>query len=71
MTLGIAAAVITVLRMLFLLMQSIRVSGKVHKDMLSRIIRAPCNLFFDRVPVGRLLNRFSKDLNIVDRVLAY
>jgi len=47
------------------------VSKKLHTDMFSRIIRAPINLFFDRVPIGRLLNRFSSDLNVVDLAMPF
>lgn len=39
--------------------------------MLSSIMRAPINLFFDRVPIGRILNRFSKDLNVADTSLYF
>src|SRR5437016_891498 len=46
--------------------QAIECSRQIHTNMFSRIIRAPVNLFFDRVPIGRLLNRFSKDLGAVD-----
>lgn len=38
--------------------------------MIAKIIRAPVNLFFDRVPVGRLLNRFSKDLAVIDSYIS-
>jgi len=41
-------------------------SRKLHTDMFTRIIRAPLNLFFDRVPLGRLINRFASDLDMVD-----
>lgn len=51
-------------------MQSIRFSRFIHKEMFSKIIRAPINLFFDRVPAGRILNRFSKDLGAVDGQLS-
>ena len=50
--------------------KSVQCSRKVHKDMFNSIIRAPINTFFDRVPLGRLLNRFSKDLSIVDSTLS-
>lgn len=49
--------------------QAIECSRALHKDMFQRIIRAPLNLFFDRVPIGRLLNRFSKDLTVIDSQL--
>ncbi len=47
-------------------LQSLRSSKQVHKEMITKVIRAPVNLFFDRIPAGRLLNRFSKDLKKVD-----
>lgn len=34
--------------------------------MLSNLLFSPLNEFFDRVPLGRILNRLSKDLNTVD-----
>jgi len=38
--------------------------------MLAKVIRAPVNLFFDRVPSGRILNRLSKDLTVLDNYIA-
>lgn len=35
---------------------------KLHKGMVSRLIYASINNFFDRIPIGRILNRLSKDL---------
>ena len=34
--------------------------------MIERILNAPINLYFDTTPIGRVLNRFSKDLNVMD-----
>lgn len=39
--------------------------------MIAKLIYAPVNEFFDRVPLGRVLNRLSKDLNIVDSELGF
>jgi len=58
------------IRIGMLFAQSLRCSRLLHKDMFSRIIRAPLNLFFDRVPTGRLLNRLSKDLSTLDSQIA-
>jgi len=38
--------------------------------MLSNLLFSPLNEFFDRVPLGRIINRFSKDLSSVDLSLA-
>ena len=45
---------------------SFKCSKIIHRVMLKAVIEAPLNLFFDRVPAGRILNRFSDDLDKVD-----
>ena len=45
---------------------SIRGSFESHKKLLSSLIHAPINLFYDITPTGRILNRLSKDLNVID-----
>lgn len=42
----------------------------MHKIMLSGIIRAPLQ-FFDSTPTGRVLARFSKDVEVLDATLPY
>lgn len=34
--------------------------------MIHKVMRAPINLFFDVTPTGTIMNRFSKDLNLLD-----
>eukprot|EP01064_Diplonema_japonicum_P021232 TRINITY_DN3077_c2_g1_i1.p1 TRINITY_DN3077_c2_g1~~TRINITY_DN3077_c2_g1_i1.p1 ORF type:complete len:1577 (+),score=524.46 TRINITY_DN3077_c2_g1_i1:102-4832(+) len=43
-------------------------SRKFHKLLLANVLRAPM-AFFDTTPLGRLINRFSKDIDQVDIVL--
>ncbi|EJD03804.1 P-loop containing nucleoside triphosphate hydrolase protein [Fomitiporia mediterranea MF3/22] len=47
---------------------SLQASRKLFTGMLTRLSRAPAR-FFDVTPLGRVLNRFSKDINTVDSVL--
>lgn len=46
-----------------------RAAKVIHEGALSRIIRSPV-AFFDSTPVGRILTRFSKDLDVVDSYVA-
>lgn len=41
----------------------------LHAALLSGVLRAPSIGFFDCTPVGRVLNRFSKDIDVLDNVL--
>ena len=47
---------------------AIRSARVLHSDMLETIMRSPMS-FFDTTPLGRILNRFSKDQHTVDEVL--
>lgn len=38
----------------------------IHDKMIKSVLEAPLNLFFDRVPTGRILNRFSDDIDRLD-----
>ena len=44
---------------------SMRVSVSIHKNLFERIVRAKMKFFYEN-PVGILLNRFSRDIGIVD-----
>jgi len=67
---GVGYAICAFLSELMQRIQAIRFSRYIHKEMFGKVIRAPLNLFFDRVPAGRILNRFSKDLSAVDEHLS-
>ncbi len=38
----------------------------MHIDMIRKVLNAPINLYFDVTPIGRILNKFSKDLSGVE-----
>jgi ABC-type multidrug transport system fused ATPase/permease subunit len=41
---------------------------KLHRRMIDKVFHAPVNLYFDTTPIGRILNRFSKDLNTMETI---
>nr|VZI00483.1 unnamed protein product [Spirometra erinaceieuropaei] len=49
---------------------SFKASKDLHRRMLARVLRAPC-YFFDTTPQGRILNRFSFDIDNIDHNLQY
>ena len=46
---------------------NIRASRTIHKEMVESLIRAPISTFHETIPKGQILNRFSSDINSVDR----
>jgi ABC-type multidrug transport system fused ATPase/permease subunit len=44
---------------------------KLHEDMIEKVLNAPINLYFDITPIGRILNRFSKDLTVIETMFNY
>ncbi|KAK9710865.1 Transporter of the ATP-binding cassette (ABC) [Basidiobolus ranarum] len=48
---------------------SLKASLFIHSKLMSTILHAPMR-FFDVTPVGRIMNRFSKDIEIVDQEIS-
>ena len=48
---------------------AIRSSTRIHDTSMERVLRAPLSTYFDITPVGRLINRFSKDQDSIDSAL--
>ncbi|CAG2110663.1 unnamed protein product, partial [Medioppia subpectinata] len=62
---GVFDTVFTFISDIFISYGCLRASKHLHNIMLDRIIKAPI-LFFDTTPIGRILNRFSRDMDSVD-----
>ncbi|KAL4852933.1 Multidrug resistance-associated protein 1 [Chlorella vulgaris] len=60
---------LTVMRSASNLLSALRASRVIHHRCLTSLVRAPVT-FFDTTPVGRILNRFSKDTDDVDFLLS-
>jgi ATP-binding cassette subfamily C (CFTR/MRP) protein 4 len=41
----------------------------IHEDMIKRVARSPV-LFFDSNPIGRIVTKFSKDMTVMDMMIA-
>ncbi|XP_060530036.1 multidrug resistance-associated protein 1-like isoform X5 [Cylas formicarius] len=67
--LGIGQVIVIFLAVLALYIGTLNAAKWLHQVLLSNIVRAPCPQFFDVTPVGRILNRFSKDIDTLDTVL--
>ncbi|KAI9241814.1 MAG: hypothetical protein BYD32DRAFT_432726 [Podila humilis] len=48
----------------------LRASALMHNNLLQRVLRLPMS-FFDTTPVGRIMNRFSSDMDSVDEQLPF
>jgi ATP-binding cassette subfamily C (CFTR/MRP) protein 1 len=66
--LGIGEAVMTFTTALSLNLVCLNAANLLHSEMLQNVVRAPMS-FFDITPMGRILNRFSRDIDICDSVL--
>uniref|UniRef100_A0A1X7UX79 ABC-type glutathione-S-conjugate transporter n=1 Tax=Amphimedon queenslandica TaxID=400682 RepID=A0A1X7UX79_AMPQE len=64
-TIGIVQSMCTSFTFLAIASGAIKASRKFHNGMLHSIIRSPMS-FFDTTPLGRLVNRFSKDIQVTD-----
>ena len=63
-----AAVLLTTLRAYAFFLVVLKSSENLHNDMVKAILTAPV-LFFDSNTIGRILNRFSKDIGCMDEVL--
>ncbi|TMW58096.1 hypothetical protein Poli38472_011684 [Pythium oligandrum] len=65
------SAVLTLGRGILFTEMGVRCSEKIHATYIRKVLLAPVTTFFDVTPVGRILNRFSRDLDQVDSPLPY
>uniref|UniRef100_T1K4Y0 ABC-type glutathione-S-conjugate transporter n=1 Tax=Tetranychus urticae TaxID=32264 RepID=T1K4Y0_TETUR len=66
--LSFGQGIVTFISSLVLVVGAIRASVGFHRDLLYQIFRSPMS-FFDTTPTGRIVNRFSKDIDTVDSVI--
>eukprot|EP00095_Tigriopus_kingsejongensis_P005628 maker-scaffold335_size202896-snap-gene-1.27 protein:Tk05628 transcript:maker-scaffold335_size202896-snap-gene-1.27-mRNA-1 annotation:"multidrug resistance-associated protein 1 isoform x3" len=66
--LGFCQAVSTMVLSIVLAISTLNASKQMHKTMLTRVMRSPMS-FFDTTPLGRIVNRFAKDIDVCDNTL--
>lgn len=47
-----------------------KASKKLHNQLFTNLLNVPMR-FFNKNPLGRILNRFSKDMGIIDELLPH
>ncbi|CAK7894389.1 ATP-dependent bile acid permease [[Candida] anglica] len=65
---GVIYSVTACLRVLVTFFSGVRASNRIFKQVLSTVLKAKLR-FFDKTPQGRIMNRFSKDIEAVDQEL--
>lgn len=67
--LSLGQVMVTLTNSFWLITSSLYAARKLHDAMLNSILRAPM-VFFHTNPLGRIINRFAKDLGDIDRTVA-
>ncbi|KAL4508323.1 hypothetical protein ABPG72_003627 [Tetrahymena utriculariae] len=65
---SITSGVLYIFRYLAFLTFSIRISKSIFRNLLVRLLQSPME-FFDKTPLGRIVTRFSKDIDAIDYML--
>uniref|UniRef100_A0A4W6BM69 ATP-binding cassette, sub-family C (CFTR/MRP), member 3 n=1 Tax=Lates calcarifer TaxID=8187 RepID=A0A4W6BM69_LATCA len=66
--LGIAQGILVMISSFTLAMGNIGAARKLHYNLLTNKLHTPQS-FFDTTPIGRVINRFSKDIYVIDEAL--
>ncbi|XP_047942047.1 ABC transporter C family member 2-like [Salvia hispanica] len=67
--LSFGQVLVTLINSFWLITSSLYAARRLHNAMLDSILRAPM-VFFHTNPLGRIINRFAKDLGDIDRTVA-
>ncbi|GFR76867.1 multidrug resistance-associated protein 1-like [Elysia marginata] len=65
--LGVTEIITALIYCVYTKVVSLKAANEFHWDLLHNILRAPMS-FFDTTPTGRIVTRFSKDVNTVDHL---
>lgn len=65
---GIVYSLVATFRVLLTFLAGIRASNRIFQQVLTKVLNARLR-FFDKTPLGRIMNRFSKDIESIDQEL--
>ena len=65
---GLAEALFVLLTCLTVALGAVNASLTLHRGLLTNIMHAPM-LFFETTPLGRIVNRFSQDMYVIDETI--
>nr|QIT08318.1 putative ABC transporter C family member 2-like protein [Siraitia grosvenorii] len=68
-SLSLGQVLVTLVNSYWLIVSSLYAAKRLHDQMLTSILKAPM-VFFNTNPLGRIINRFAKDLGDIDRNVA-
>ncbi|MNK08114.1 putative ABC transporter ATP-binding protein [compost metagenome] len=68
--LGVSVLILSLLNNLLWLDRGIKAGRNMHDQMLKSVLKAPVR-FFDSTPIGRIIQRFSRDIESVDVYLQW
>ncbi|KAF0685505.1 hypothetical protein As57867_022550, partial [Aphanomyces stellatus] len=69
--LGVSSVFLYYGRSIYVLFVAIACSRNLHAKVFHAVVSAPVPTFFDVTPMGRILNRFSSDLDQIDSMLPF
>ncbi|KAI1299646.1 Multidrug resistance-associated protein 1 [Halotydeus destructor] len=68
--LGVCQAVSLFVANLNVFLGTLKATAEIHDNMLNHVLRAPMS-FYDTTPLGRMLNRFGKDIDNADFTIRF
>lgn len=65
--LSLISVLVSLITNLFAQLVALKAVRALHDNMLTTLVRCPLK-FFDNTPIGRIISRFSTDINVIDKV---
>ena len=69
-SIGVTEGALLFIKELTLYLACVKASRVIHENLLNRMIHSPME-FYDTNPIGRILNRFSTDIDCIDQAMPF